>query len=192
MGNINRRNEMPQNLILEVEIFDVWGIDFMGPFNPPSNGNVYILVAVDYVSKWVKPLQVPPTVTRTAFKTPIGRTHFQCVYGKACHLPVDIEYKALWAIKLLNLDIDAAEAKRVLDIYELKEIKLEAFESSKIYKERTKAFHDRRIVVKELKAGDHVLLFNSRLKLFPGKLKSTWSGPFEIKDVFCHLVRSLS
>ncbi|XP_023640313.1 uncharacterized protein LOC111831038 [Capsella rubella] len=92
---------------------------------------------------------------RTAFKTPIGRTPFQLVY---------------------------AQAKRVLDIYELEEIRLDAFESSKIYKERTKAFHDKRIVVKELKAGDHVLLFNSRLKLFPGKLKSRWSGSFEIKD----------
>ncbi|XP_023638462.1 uncharacterized protein LOC111830511 [Capsella rubella] len=120
---------------------------------------------------------------RTAFKTPIGRTPFQLVYGKACHLPVEIEYKALWAIKFLNLDIDAAQAKRVLDIHELEEIRLDAFESSKIYKERTKAFHDKKIVVKELKAGDHVLLFNSRLKLFPGKLKSRWSGPFEIKDV---------
>jgi len=52
-GNISRRNEMPQNSILEVEIFDVWGIDFMGPF-PSSYGNKYILVAVDYVSKWVE------------------------------------------------------------------------------------------------------------------------------------------
>ncbi|XP_023637997.1 uncharacterized protein LOC111830396 [Capsella rubella] len=81
------------------------------------------------------------------------------------------------------MDIDAAQAKRVLDIHELEEIRLDAFESSKIYKERTKAFHDKKIVVKELNAGDHVLLFNSRLKLFPGKLKSRWSGPFEIKDV---------
>ena len=57
-GNISRRNEMPQNPILEVEIFDVWGIDFMGPF-PSSYGNKYILVAVDYVSKWVEAIASP-------------------------------------------------------------------------------------------------------------------------------------
>jgi len=50
---------MPQNPILEVEVFDVWGIDFMGPFNPPSYGNAYILVAVDYVSKWVEAIAAP-------------------------------------------------------------------------------------------------------------------------------------
>ncbi|KAG7578973.1 Retrotransposon gag domain [Arabidopsis thaliana x Arabidopsis arenosa] len=59
MGNITRRNEMPQNPILEVEVFDVWGIDFMGPFNPASYGNKYILVAVDYVSKWVEAIASP-------------------------------------------------------------------------------------------------------------------------------------
>ena len=53
MGNINKRNEMPLQGILVVQIFDVWGIDFMGPF-PPSFGNLYILLIVDYVSKWVK------------------------------------------------------------------------------------------------------------------------------------------
>ena len=52
-GNISRRHEMPQYGILEVEPFDVWGIDFMGPF-PKSGINQYILVAVDYVSKWVE------------------------------------------------------------------------------------------------------------------------------------------
>ncbi|XP_010456826.1 PREDICTED: uncharacterized protein LOC104738335 [Camelina sativa] len=84
---------------------------------------------------------------------------------------------------MLNLNIDKAQAKRVVDLHELEEIRLDAYESSKIYKERTKAFHDKKIVVKELKSGDQVLLFNSRLKLFPGKLKSRWSGPFEIKEV---------
>ncbi len=52
-GNVSQRQEMPQTGILEVEIFDVWGVDYMGPF-PPSNGNRYILIAVDYVSKWVE------------------------------------------------------------------------------------------------------------------------------------------
>ena len=58
MGNILRKVEMPLHNMLEVEIFDFWGIDFMGPF-PPSNGNLYILVAVDYVSKWVEVIAMP-------------------------------------------------------------------------------------------------------------------------------------
>ncbi|KAL1207547.1 putative mitochondrial protein [Cardamine amara subsp. amara] len=59
MGKLSMRNEMPQNPILEVEVFDVWGIEFMGPFHPPSHGNNYILVAVDYVSKWIKAIVCP-------------------------------------------------------------------------------------------------------------------------------------
>ncbi|KAG7529568.1 Retrotransposon gag domain [Arabidopsis suecica] len=66
-GNISRRNEMPQNPILEVEIFDVWGIDFMGPF-PSSYGNKYILVAVDYVPKWVEAIASPTNDARVVLK----------------------------------------------------------------------------------------------------------------------------
>ncbi|KAG7559401.1 Integrase catalytic core [Arabidopsis thaliana x Arabidopsis arenosa] len=68
MGNITRRNEMPQNPILEVEVFDVWGIDFMGPFNPASYGNKYILVAVDYVSKWVEAIASPTNDHKVVLK----------------------------------------------------------------------------------------------------------------------------
>ncbi|XP_048602548.1 uncharacterized protein LOC125585509 [Brassica napus] len=273
-GNITKRNEMPQNPILEVEVFDVWGIDFMGPF-PSSYGNEYILVAVDYVSKWVEAIASPtndakvvlkmfksiifprfgvPRVVisdggthfinklfenllkkngvkhkvatayhpqtsgqveisnreiksilektvgttrkdwstklddalwayRTAFKTPLGTTPFNLVYGKACHLPVELEYKALWAVKMLNFDIKSAKEKRLFQLHELDEIRLDAFENSRIYKEKTKAFHDKKILKREFNIGDQVLLFNSRLKLFPGKLKSRWSGPFKIKEV---------
>ena len=107
---------------------------------------------------------------RMAYKTPLGTTPFNLVYGKACHLPVELEYKALWAVKLLNFDIKSAKEKRLLQLNELDEIRLDAFENSRIYKEKTSA-------------GDQVLLYNSRLKLFPGKLKSRWSGPFKIKEV---------
>ena len=120
---------------------------------------------------------------RTAYKTPLGTTPFNLVYGKACRLPVELEYKALWAVKLLNFDIKNAKEKRLLQLNELDEIRLDAFENSKIYKEKTKAFHDKKILKREFSAGDQVLLYNSRLKLFPGKLKSRWSGPFKIKEV---------
>ncbi|CAA7020043.1 unnamed protein product [Microthlaspi erraticum] len=75
------------------------------------------------------------------------------------------------------------EKGRLIQLNELDEIRHLAYENSKIYKERTKAFHDRKIIPKNFAPNDQVLLFNSRLKLFPGKLRSRWSGPFRIKEV---------
>ncbi|XP_078148472.1 uncharacterized protein LOC144543896 [Carex rostrata] len=123
---------------------------------------------------------------RTAYKTPIGMTPFKLVYGKPCHLPVELDHKAFWAIKSLNFDMLQAGNKRVLDLHELEEIRLSAYENAKIYKEKTKQWHDKHIIRREFNIGDYVLLFNSRFKLFAGKLKSKWSGPFQVKRVFEH------
>ncbi|GJV65009.1 reverse transcriptase domain-containing protein [Tanacetum coccineum] len=197
-GKISQRDEMPQNAIQVCEIFDVWGIDFMGPF-PASRGNKYILVAVDYLSKWVEAKALPTNdarvvvkflkslfarfgtpraiisdrgthfcndqfakvmlkygVThrlstayhpqtsgqvevsnrglkrilertvgenraswsdklddalwafRTTFKTPIGCTPYKLMYEKACHLPIELEHKAYWALKHCNFDLKTA------------------------------------------------------------------------------------
>ncbi|XP_022870775.1 uncharacterized protein LOC111390017 [Olea europaea var. sylvestris] len=105
------------------------------------------------------------------------------VFGKACHLPLEIAHRVYWAIKQLNMDLKAVGEKRLLQLNELDEFWMEAYENSKLYKERTKKWHDMHIQRQEFKVGRKVLLNNSRLKLFPGKLKSRWSGPYTVTKV---------
>ncbi|XP_043700042.1 uncharacterized protein LOC122650716 [Telopea speciosissima] len=258
---------MSLNPILVVEIFDVWGIDFMSPF-PNSFGNLYILLAIDYVSKWIEAISCksndhivvvkflkenilshfdrpraiigdggkhfcnrpfetlmkkygithklatpyhPQTsgqvevsnrqikqilektikpnrkdwslsivdalwAHRTAFKTDLGQSPYCLGYEKVCHLPIELEHRAFWAIQKLNFDLPTTGSHRKLQLLELEEVHNDAYEDAWIYKAKTKAFHDQKILRKVFIVGDKVLLYNSHLNLFLGKLRSQWDG----------------
>ena len=86
----------------------------------------------------------------------------------------------MWAIKRLNFDFKDAKEERLLQLNELEELRNEAYDNARIYKDKTKKWHDQKILRREFKAGYQVLLFNSRLKLFPRKLRSKWSGPYTV------------
>ena len=108
---------------------------------------------------------------------------YRIVFGKPCHLPLQLEYKPMWAIKKLNCDIQAAKEKRLVQINELEELRIEACDNARIHKEKTKRWHDQKILRKKFKTIEQVLLYNSRLKIFPGKLKSSQNSQRKDQEV---------
>nr|GEX06447.1 reverse transcriptase domain-containing protein [Tanacetum cinerariifolium] len=105
------------------------------------------------------------------------------VPGWRSHL-IELEHKAYWSLKQVNFDLAIVGDHRKVQLNELNELRDHAYENSLIYKEKTKRIHDSKIKNCVFNVGDRVLLFNSRLKIFLGKLKTHWSGPFTITKVF--------
>ncbi|GKD31044.1 reverse transcriptase domain-containing protein [Tanacetum coccineum] len=137
------------------------------------------------LKNWSEKLDDALWAFKTAYKTPTRRTPFRLVYRKVCHLPVEIKHKAYWALKQCNMDLTTAAKNRFMELNELMELRDGAYENTRIYKERTKKWHDSRLRGdKDFKVGDMVLLFNSRFKMHPGKLKSRWYGPNVVKTVY--------
>ncbi|KAL0549233.1 hypothetical protein IC582_013714 [Cucumis melo] len=261
------------HLVITCDVFYICGMDFMGPL-PSSFRYLYILLVVDYVSKWVEAIPtrtndsvivsrflvsnifsrfgIPRAIIsdqgthfcnrtiealrrkygvqhrisspyhpqtneqaktfnreiknilektvntksknwslhlndalwayRTAYKTTIDTSPFKLVYGKSCHIPIEIEHKAYWAIRQCNLSLLEADEKKFLDLLELEELRLKAYENSRIHKEKTKLLHDKKILRKEFEIGQKVPLYNFSIKLMPRKLRSKWLGPFVVID----------
>nr|GEZ01727.1 reverse transcriptase domain-containing protein [Tanacetum cinerariifolium] len=143
-------------------------------------------------ASWSEKLDDALWVFRTAYKTPIGYTPYKLVYKKSCHLPIELEHKAYWALKHVNLDLKTTGDHRKLQLNELNELRDQAYENSLIYKEKMKKIHDSKIKNRIFNVGDRVLLFNSHLKIFLRKLKTRWSGPFIITKVFLYGTVELS
>ena len=96
----------------------------------------------------------------------MGMSLYKMVYGKTCHLALELEHKVYWAIKELNYDFKLAGEKRLFDISSLDEWRTQAYENAKLFKENVKKWHDKRIQKCEFNVGDYVLLFNSRVRFF--------------------------
>ncbi|GJS89990.1 reverse transcriptase domain-containing protein [Tanacetum coccineum] len=135
-------------------------------------------------ASWSDKLDDASWAFSTAFKTPIGCTPYKLVYGKACHLHIELEHKAYWSLKHCNFDLKTVGDHQKVQMNELNELRDQAYENSLIYKEKTKKIHDSKIKNRVFNVGDRVLLFNSRLNIFSGKIKTRWTGPFTVAQVF--------
>jgi hypothetical protein len=111
---------------------------------------------------------------------------YRLVYEKPYHLLVELEYKIYWVVKAFNLNLDDDSQHRKLQINELEELRNDANRNSKTHKKRIAMFYDKKILRKTIDVDKNILLYNSRLHLFSGKLRSRWSSLFIMKHVYSY------
>nr|GEY92687.1 reverse transcriptase domain-containing protein [Tanacetum cinerariifolium] len=169
------------------------------PYHPQTSGQVEVLnrglkrilkrTVGENRTSWSDKLDDALWAFQTTYKIPIGCILYKLVYGKACHLPIELEHKAYWALKHENFDLQTASDHKKFQLNELRD---QSYENSLIFKEKTKRLHDSKIKDRVFNIDDGVFLFNSRLKIFSAKLKTRWSGPFTISHVFSYGIVELS
>ncbi|GJT25326.1 reverse transcriptase domain-containing protein [Tanacetum coccineum] len=134
---------------------------------------------------WSRKLDDALWAFRNAYKTPTGTTPYKLIYGNNCHLPFEIEHRAYWALKNCNPDLIATGEKRMFQLHELDKLRHQAYENSRLYKARTKVWHDKKFKMrKEFKQGNKVLLFHSKYRFKQPKLRSRWFGPYVVKHQY--------
>ncbi|XP_028078798.1 uncharacterized protein LOC114280613 [Camellia sinensis] len=166
------------------------------PYHPQTSGQIevsnrevkHILEKIVRLDRkyWSTRLVDALWAYRTAHKTPIGMSLYRIVFEKPYHLPIQLEHRALWAIRKFNFDIAKTGDHRKLQLNELEELHNDVYKSSKIYKARTKTFHNKHISRKSFEPHQKVWLFNAKLQLFPGKLRFQWDGLYEVIEAFLY------
>nr|GFA35021.1 reverse transcriptase domain-containing protein [Tanacetum cinerariifolium] len=165
---------------MEEEINDEFPEEFLMSISTNKKESLWFADFANYLVGGI--LRKGLTCAQRSYKTPIGTTPYRLLYGKTCHLPFEIKHHVYWALRSCNPNLKPPGEKRFLQLHELDELRLQAYENSKLYKTRTKAYHDKKLRVrKEFQAGDKVLLYNSKYKFKAPKLISNWYGPFIVK-----------
>nr|GEY42021.1 reverse transcriptase domain-containing protein [Tanacetum cinerariifolium] len=187
-GKISQKDEMPQNSIqVEAKALPTNNASDRGThFCNDQFTRVMIMYGVTHRLATAYHPQTSGQVEafRTAYKTPIGCTPYQLVYGKSCHLPIELEHRAYWALKHVNFDLKTVGDHRKLQLNELSELRDQAYENSVIYKERTKKLHDSKIknrifIVRVIKSCSSILV-----SIFLWKVKNPLMNGHRVKHYF--------
>eukprot|EP00253_Pinus_taeda_P009259 PITA_09259 len=178
---------MPLNPQLVIEPFERWAFDFIGPINPSSNHKMYILVATEYVTKWVEAKALPRATEDSVIQFLF---HIFVLYGLPRDIIIDggprfseFEIQTLRTAQQVGLDLNEAQINRLQQINELDEIRLSALQNTTLIQQQRAKWHDALIKNKVFREGDWALLYDSRFQDFPGKLQTRWLGPYEILKV---------
>eukprot|EP00253_Pinus_taeda_P002336 PITA_02336 len=161
MGKPTPKDEMPLQPQVIFEPFEKWGMDFVGPINPPSSKKQYIIVSTEYLTKWEETKEIK-VVTEEKVAEFLGKTYST-------------------SSAQLDLDLSHAQKEILLQLNGLDEYRLQALFHTQVVQLQRKIWHDRYIKEKQFQEGDWALLYDSRYKDFKGKLRTRWLGPYTVE-----------